>query len=67
MNIIPADVSDARVLRLFSEHDDFMVEFLGEDRVYYTRYSDEEKLERVWLACEDGKPVGCVAYRKKVR
>lgn len=65
MEIIPKELADAAVLALFSEHDDFMLDFLGEDKRYYTRYSENEKLEHVWVAYEDGRPVGCAAYRKK--
>ena len=65
MKIIPMSVSDERILSLFSEHDDFMLSFLGEDQRYYSRYSESENLEKVWAAVSDGLPIGCVAYRKK--
>ena len=39
MNIVSVNASDAAVLELFSEHDDFMQEFLGADKACYTRYS----------------------------
>ena len=39
----PACVSDLQVLALFSEHDDFIIDFLGEDKIYYTRYNSDEK------------------------
>lgn len=65
MNIVPANASDSLVLQLFSEHDDFMLDFLGDDKVYYTRYSENENIENVWVAYECGLPIGCVAYRKK--
>lgn len=65
MNIIPMSVSDGRILRLFSEHDDDMICFLGEDKRYYTRYSEKENLEKVWAAVADDLPIGCIAYRKK--
>ena len=47
MKIIPMSVSDERILSLFSEHDDFMLSFLGEDQRYYSRYSESENLEKV--------------------
>ena len=56
---------DEEILRLFSLHDDFMIGFLGEDRVYYTRYGEHEKLEKVWAAVISGQTVGCAAYRTK--
>lgn len=65
MEILPRETADGDVLALFSEHDDFMLDAMGEDRRYYTRYSGEEKLEKIWLACEGGVPVGCIAFRKK--
>ncbi len=63
MNIVTMDVSDPHVLELFSEHDDFMINFLGDDKDCYTRYSAAEKIERVWVAFEGDMPIGCVAYR----
>ena len=65
MNIIPTNVSDAAVLALFSEHDDFMQEFLGDDKACYTRYSPDENIERGWVAYEENVPIGCVAYRPR--
>lgn len=65
MNILPAKVSEQPVLRLFSEHDDFMLDFLGEDKAYYTRYDVSENIENVWIAYEQDQPIGCIAYRKK--
>lgn len=59
------DVTDEMVLKLFSEHDDSMIDFLGEDQVYYTRYSENEMIEKVWVAFSDDFPIGCIAYRKK--
>ncbi len=56
---------DEGILRLFSLHDDFMIDFLGEDRIYYTRYGEHEKLEKVWAAVINGQAVGCAAYRMK--
>lgn len=58
-------VSDKRVLELFSEHDDYMIDFLGDDKDCYTRYSAAENIEKVWVAFEDNTPIGCVAYRTK--
>lgn len=65
MEIIPGKITDRDILELFSEHDTFMLDVLGEDRIYYTRYNGNEKLERVWTACFEGLPVGCIAYRTK--
>lgn len=65
MNISSMGVTDASVLKLFSEHDDFMIDFLGEDKVYYTRYNESENIEKVWVVFSDNLPVGCIAYRKK--
>lgn len=65
MKIKSTSVCDEQVLQLFSEHDDFMLDFLGEDKVYYTRYDEHEHLEKVWSAYVDDSLVGCVAYREK--
>lgn len=65
MNIQPMKNTDTIVLELFSLHDDFMIEFLGEDSHYYTRYTESEKIENVWVVFEENHPVGCVAYRTK--
>ena len=65
MEMIQREPTDADVLALFSEHDDFMLDFLGEDSVFYTRYSAAENIEAVWAAYENGLPVGCIAYRTK--
>lgn len=65
MNISSMRVTDESVLKLFSEHDDFMIDFLGEDKVYYTRYNESENIEKVWVVFSDNLPIGCIAYRKK--
>lgn len=65
MNIIEMKTTDERILKLFSEHDDYMLDFLGDDSWCYTRYSENENLEKVWAVCSDSAPVGCIAYRKK--
>lgn len=65
MNIVSVNTSDQQALQLFSEHDDFMLDFLGDDKVYYTRYSENENIENVWIAYENNLPIGCIAYRKK--
>ncbi len=65
MKIIPMSVLDERILRLFSEHDGYMLCFMGEDKRYYTRYSEKENIEKVWAAVLDDLPIGCIAYRKK--
>ena len=58
-------IADPSVLKLFSEHDDYMIDFLGDDKWCYTRYSENENIENVWVAFSDDFPIGCVAYRKK--
>lgn len=65
MNIVSENASSAAVLKLFSEHDDFMQDFLGEDRSCYTRYTSAENIEKVWVAYLDNTEIGCVAYRRK--
>lgn len=65
MDIQHMSITDTTVLELFSEHDDFMTEFLGEDSHYYTRYSENENIENVWVMYVDNSPAGCIAYRKK--
>ncbi len=65
MEIVPREATDAGVLTLFSEHDDFMLDFLGEDSSFYTRYSEAENIEAVWAAYENSLLAGCVAYRKR--
>lgn len=65
MKIVSLDVTDERILKLFSEHDDYMINFLGEDQIYYTRYSENEMMEKVWVVFSDDLPAGCIAYRKK--
>lgn len=65
MKLVPLDVISEEVIKLFSEQDEFMMDFLGVDSIYYTCYSENEKIENVWLAYFDDLPIGCVAYRKK--
>ena len=65
MDIREMRITDTIVLELFSEHDDFMIEFLGKDSHYYTRYTENENIENVWVAYEENLPVGCIAYRTK--
>ena len=65
MKILSAAISDEIVLRLFSEHDDAMIEFLDEDKDLYTRYNGQENIEKVCVTYADDMPVGCVAYRQK--
>lgn len=65
MELVTVDTSDARLLQLFSEYDDFMMEFLGEDRVYYIRYGEGDQIECAWLAVQMDQPVGCVAFRMR--
>ncbi len=65
MKIISYHISDENVLNLFSEHDDYMIDFLGDDKCYYTRYSENENIRKVWVAHVDDFPAGCIAYREK--
>ena len=65
MDIISTKITDTNVLELFSEHDDHMIDFLGDDKWCYTRYSEKENIENVWVVYNDSRPVGCIAYRKK--
>ncbi len=65
MNIQPMSITDTIVLEIFSEHDDFMIEFLGEDSHYYTRYTENENIENVWVVYVENLPAGCIAYRTK--
>jgi len=65
MNIVKAGISSPEVIWLFSEHDDFMINFLGENSIYYTRYNEKESINDVWIAYCDGKSIGCAAYRTK--
>ncbi len=48
MNIVPMKITDESVLKLFSEHDDYMIDFWGNDKWCYTRYNESENIERVW-------------------
>lgn len=66
VQIARSDVSNPKVIQLFSTHDDFMLDFLGEDKAYYTRYNQHENIQQVWLAIWEDTPVGCVAYREKL-
>ena len=65
MNIQSMSITDTTVLELFSQHDDYMIEFLGEDSHYYTRYTENENIENVWVVYEENLPAGCIAYRTK--
>ncbi len=65
MNIVPMEITDENVLKLFSEHDDYMIDFLGDDKWCYTRYSENENIKKVWAVFSDNLPIGCIAYRKK--
>lgn len=47
MKILSAEVTDKDVLELFSRHDDFMIDFLGDDKNCYTRYNENEKIEKL--------------------
>ena len=65
MNIVSMKSADNNAMHLFSLHDDYMMDFLGDDKCFYTRYSENENLENIWVIYSDGSPVGCIAYRKK--
>lgn len=57
--------TDQTVLQMFSAHDDYMLDFLGDDRQCYTRYGEHEQLEQIWAAYSEGISTGCIAYRTK--
>lgn len=65
MKIASMNTTDKNILQLFSEHDDYMIEFLGDDSWCYTRYSENENIEKVWGLSIDNHVIGCIAYRKK--
>lgn len=65
MNIVSMGTVDKNALELFSEHDDYMIDFLGDDKWCYTRYNENENLENIWVAYSDDFPIGCIAYRTK--
>lgn len=65
MEITSKKTTDANLLQIFSEHDDYMIAFLGEDKGYYTRYTEKENIEMAWVVYADNLPIGCVAYRQK--
>lgn len=65
MKIALTDVSNLDVIQLFAEYDDYIMDFLGDDKVYYARYNSNEHIEAVWVAYCDDIPMGCVAFRKK--
>ena len=65
MEIVSMNIKSECIQELFSEHDDFMIEFLAEDKWCYTRYSEQENIGKVWLVSIDNHSAGCIAYRKK--
>ena len=65
MSILSMREPDGAALALFSEQDDFMQDFLGEDRRYYTRYGTHEHLEKIWVIYDGDSPAGCIAFRQK--
>lgn len=65
MHIVPMKITDEIVLKLFSLHDDYMIDFLGEDKWCYTRYNENETIEKVWVLYSGSLPAGCIAYRTK--
>lgn len=42
-----------------------MIEFLDDDKWCYTRYSENENLEKVWVKSSENLPIGYIAYRNK--
>lgn len=65
MRIVSMNITDQNVLQLFSEHDDYMIDFLGDDKWCYTRYNANENIENVWIVYLGNIAIGCIAYRKK--
>ena len=65
MNLTALRDPDAEILKLFSQQDDFMQDFLGQDRGIYTRYGAHEQLEMIWRLDVQGSPAGCIAYRQR--
>ena len=65
MYMIEAKITDENILALFSELDDYMLDFLGDDKGCYARYHANEYIEKAWLAYSDSLPVGCIAYRTR--
>lgn len=65
MKIVVMNSVDENILKLFSEHDNYMINFLGDDKCYYTRYCENENLERVWGVYVENSLAGRIAYRKK--
>lgn len=65
MNIVSLKRADNDAINLFSLHDDYMIDFLGEDGWCYTRYNENENLENIWIIYSDSFPIGCIAYRQK--
>ena len=47
MEIISLKITDATVLAFFAKHDDYMLEFLDEDKKYYSRYNENEEIEKI--------------------
>lgn len=43
-----------------------MIDFLGDDKCYYTRYSENENIRKVQVAYVDNLPAGWIAYWKKI-
>lgn len=65
MIIVSTKNIDKEILTLFSEYDDYIINFLGDDHRYYTRYSEKENLENIWVIYFESSPIGCIAYRTK--
>ena len=65
MKIKASQITSPDVLRLFSELDDFFIDFLGDDSHIYSRYNANENINDVWIAYDGNTPVGCIAYRVK--
>ncbi len=65
MNIVSMKSADKDAINLFSLHDDYMMDFLGDDKWCYTRYSEKENLENIWIMYSDASPIASIAYRRK--
>jgi GNAT superfamily N-acetyltransferase len=65
VKIVISNIKSSEVMQLFSELDDFFINFLGNDSHFYSRYNSNENINEVWLAYDNDIPVGCIAYRVK--
>lgn len=65
MEIVPVNATEKSLLQLFLKYDDFMIDFLGDDKNLYSRYDENEGIEKAWVVNCEGSPIGCVAFRRK--